>query len=152
MYGRKAAGSDTQVRAGVAVVIRDKQGRILLEKRSDNGMWGIPGGGIEPGESVREAALREIKEETGLDVEITRLIGVYSEPTEQRIVTYPDNGDVCHLVDIILEGKWISGSLTRSKESEELRFFSLQALPEDIVPPALLPLRDALNESYGQVR
>lgn len=152
MYGKKVAGPDTEVRAGVAVAIWDHEGRILLERRSDNGMWGLPGGGIDPGESVKEAALREIKEETGLNIEITRFVGVYSEPSEHRIVTYPDNGDVRHLVDIILEGKRSSGALTLSKESKELRFFDPSTLPEDIAPPALKPLRDAINKSYGQIR
>ncbi len=152
MYAPKPVTPDTEVRAGVAVVILDKEGRILLEKRTDNGMWGLPGGKIEPSESIREAALREIKEETGLDIEITKLIGVYSEPSGQRIVTYPNSEDVCHLIDIILEGKPLSGSLALSPESEELRFFDPQALPKDIVPPALMPLRDAINKSYSQIR
>ena len=56
----------THVKVGVGVIILDDSGRILLEKRRDNGMWGLPGGGIEPGESIYETALREVEEETGL--------------------------------------------------------------------------------------
>lgn len=148
MYEKKTAGPDTQVRVGVAVVIRDKQGRVLLEKRSDCGMWGLPGGAIEPGESVREAALREVKEETGLEVEIIRLVGIYSDPQE-RIVTYPDK--VCQLVDILLEARPLSGKLAPSRESEELRFFDPSSLP-DTVPPTWAPLRDALNGATPQIR
>lgn len=151
MYGRKTAGPDTQVRLGVAVVIRDKRGRILLEKRRDSGMWGVCGGGIEPGETVRRTALREVKEETGLTVKITRLIGVYSNPAD-RIVTYPDNGDVRHLVDIFLEAIWVSGALKISEESLALEFFDPASLPKDLVPAARVPLRDVLDGNDGQVR
>jgi len=151
MYGRKAATPQTQVRVGVGVVIRDHEGRILFEKRSDSRMWAIPGGGVEPGESVKEAALREIREETGLTVEITRLVGVYSGP-EDRIVTYPSNGDVIQHVDIILEGVPVSGTLTPSHESETLQYFDPNQLPSEVVPSTWAPLRDALEGNYGQLR
>lgn len=122
--------------------MRDISGRILLEKRSDCGWWGLPGGRIEPGESVRQAAIREVKEETGLTVEITRLLGVYSEPAG-RIVTYPDN--VVHLVDIVLEARILSGELSCSSESEMLEFLDPGQLPTEIVPPAQKPLQDFIN-------
>ena len=143
MYSKEVADANTRVRAGVGVVIRDQRGWILLEKRSDNGMWGLPGGRIEPGESVTEAAMREVKEETGLIITITRLLGVYSEPTN-RIVTFSDN--VVHLVDILLEAGVVSGELSCSNESEDLQFYDPAALPpeSDIVPPARLPLQDVL--------
>lgn len=152
MYARKTAGLDTRLRTGVGVILRDAQGRILLEKRSDNGMWGIPGGGIDPGESVQEAALREIKEETGLTIRIIKLIGVYSELSQQRIVTYPNKGDVCHLVDVVVEARALSGTLTPSPESETLEFFKPQDVPTDLAPPSRAPLQDALNRRYGQIR
>jgi ADP-ribose pyrophosphatase YjhB (NUDIX family) len=151
MYAKKAADANTRVRVGVGVIVLDSRGWILLEKRSDCGMWGLPGGKIEPGESVTEAAVREVKEETGLNVEITRLLGVYSEP-ESHIVTFLDNGDVVHLVDILLEAKIRSGELSISSESEALQFFNPTALPWDIVPPALAPLQDFLEGKTGTIR
>jgi 8-oxo-dGTP pyrophosphatase MutT (NUDIX family) len=152
MYGRAGAGPDTPVRAGVGVIVRDRRGWVLLEKRRDCGVWGLPGGRIEPGESVREAARREVREETGLTVEITGLVGVYSEPSAGRIVTYPDNGDVVHLVDVILEAKPLGGELCCGDESEEVRFFDPALLPAMIVPPAQLPIRDALRCHFGIIR
>ncbi len=151
MYAKKAADANTRVRVGAGVIVLDSRGWILLEKRSDCGMWGLPGGRIEPGESVTEAAVREVYEETGLTVEITRLLGVYSEP-ESRIVTFLDNGDVVHLVDILLEAKIISGELFISSESEALHFFNPTTLPSDIVPPALAPLQDFLQGQTGIIR
>ena len=74
MYANQVIDPDIiRVKVGVGVIVVDDSGEILLEKRRDNGMWGLPGGGIEPGESVYETALREVKEETGLDIEITGL-------------------------------------------------------------------------------
>lgn len=151
MYAKKAADTNTRVRVGVGVIVLDSRGWILLEKRSDCGMWGLPGGRIEPGESVTEAAVREVKEETGLNVEITRLLGVYSE-RESHIVTFLDNGDVVHLVDILVEAKIRSGELSISSESEALQFFNPSALPSDIVPPALAPLQDFLEGKTGTIR
>ncbi len=151
MYSKKAADANTRVRVGVGVVVRDQRGWILLEKRSDCGLWGLPGGRIEPGESVVEAAVREVKEETGLAVAISNLLGVYSEPAD-RIVTFPDN--VVHLVDVLLEATIVSGELSCSSESEELQFFKPSALPSesDIVPPARVPLQDFLKGNLGSVR
>src|SRR6266404_7751893 len=72
------------VRPSVSAVIFDRRGRLLLQQRSDGGQWGLPGGSVEIGESLAEAARREVLEETGLVVVVRRLIGVYSEPALQR--------------------------------------------------------------------
>lgn len=86
-----------------------------------------------------EAAVREVKEEADLTIRLTRLLGVYSEPSE-RIVTYLDNGDVVHLVDIVLEATVVSGTLTCSSESLDLQFYVPECLPSEVVPPARVPL------------
>jgi len=149
MFSQKVADDRTKIRAGVGVILQNAQGEILLEKRSDCGWWGLPGGRIEPGESVLETALREVKEETGLAIAITSLLGIYSEPTD-RIVTYPDN--IVQLVDVILVGTIVSGTLSCSHESEALQFFQPTALPAEIVPPALAPLQDFINGLTGMIR
>jgi 8-oxo-dGTP pyrophosphatase MutT (NUDIX family) len=151
MFSQQAVDGRTQIRLGVGIILRDARGWILLEKRSDNGLWGPPGGRVEPGESMAEAAVREVREETGLTVEVTRLVGVYSVPTD-RIVTYPDNGDVRHLIDVVVEGVIRSGNLTCSPESEALAFFPPTGLPADLVPPARLPLEDFLSHQTGVLR
>lgn len=149
MFSQQVADVNTRVRVGVGVIVQDQQGDILLEKRSDCGMWGLPGGKIEPGESVMATALREVKEETGLTISITQLLGVYSGPVD-RIVSYPDN--VVHLVDIILLGTILSGELSCSSESEALQFFNLTHLPSELVPPAREPLQDFVNGVSGVIR
>jgi len=151
MYAQKEADSNTRVRVGVGLVIRNAEGAVLLERRSDNGFWGLPGGRIEPGESILQTALREALEETGLTISLTRLLGVYSGP-EHRIVTYPDN--VVQLVDILLEAVIVAGKLMCSSESTELRFFQPRGFPPEveIVPPARAPLHDFVNGVVGVIR
>ena len=150
MYGSTVV-SGMRVRAGVGVVIWGPGRSILLEKRRDCGWWGLPGGRVEPGESLSDAAIREVAEETGLTVEITHLIGVYSSP-DGRIVMYPDNGDVVQLIDVIVEARVRSGQLRCSEESEELRYFPVGELPAHVVPPACQPIRDAIEGQRGVLR
>lgn len=149
LYADRQADANTIVRLGVAVVVRDAEGRILLERRSDCGWWGLPGGRVDAGESVAQAAIREVHEETGLTVRITGLVGLYSEPPG-RIVTFPDN--VVHLVDAAVTAEIVSGELTISHESEDLRFFPPHDLPADIVPPAKRLLADAIEGLSGVLR
>ena len=151
MYAQKHADGNTRVRIGVGIVIRNVDGSVLLERRSDNDLWGLPGGRIEPGESILQTALREAKEETGLTVTVVRLLGVYSGP-EERIVTFPDG--VVQLVDILLEAHIVTGELACSSESSELQFFHPPAFPPETetVPPARLPLRDIAAGLSGVVR
>jgi len=150
IYDQNRADANTHVRVGVGLVIRDMNGDILLERRSDNGLWGLPGGRVEPGESLLQTALREAKEETGLTIVVIRPLGVYSGP-EDRIVIYPDA--VVQLVDILLEASIVSGDLVCSSESIELRFFQPGRFPSEaeIVPPARLPLRDVIAGNCGMI-
>jgi ADP-ribose pyrophosphatase YjhB (NUDIX family) len=114
-----AAPKANSIVPAVSVVVPDDQERFLLIRRTDNKYWSIPGGGMEPGESVREAAMREVKEETGIDCEITGLIGIYSNP--QHVAAY-DNGEVRQEFSICLTGRLLGGSLRTSSESSEVRF------------------------------
>ncbi len=132
-----------QIRPGAAAVILTDEG-VLLQRRSDNGRWGLPGGAVEPGESVSVAVVREVFEETGLTVEPIRLIGVYSDPANHQVITYPD-GNVIHYVSIVFECRITGGTLTCCDETLELAFFDPEALPSDVLPIARVRIVDALE-------
>jgi ADP-ribose pyrophosphatase YjhB (NUDIX family) len=130
------------IRPGVSAVILTPEG-ILLQRRSDNGFWGLPGGGVEPGESVTEAIVREVREETGLEVRPGRLVGVYSSPSVHQIVTYPD-GNVIHYVSSTFEARIVGGALACGSESLELGWFDPQKLPDGLMPMHKIRIEDAL--------
>lgn len=106
--------------------IFNENGEVLLQKRADCNKWGFPGGAVELGETPEMAAKREVKEETGLDIEVQKLIGIYTDSD----VVYP-NGDKAHSICICYEMKFIGGVLVCDKdETLELKFFSLDDMPE----------------------
>jgi D-sedoheptulose 7-phosphate isomerase len=148
LFAQAHADGRTQLRVNAAVLLRDARGRVLLEKRADCGLWGVPGGRVEPGESIAEAARREIREETGLDIRVTSLRGVYSGP-EDRIISFPDA--VVQVIDVVVEGEVVSGDVSLSAESEAMEFFPLSALPpaSAIIPPARRLLEDLVNGATG---
>lgn len=110
-----------------SAAVTDEEGRVLLQRRADNGLWALPGGGMEPTESLPEAAVREVKEETGLDVEITGLVGTYSDP--RHIVAYTD-GEVRRQFNVCFAARIAGGEPALSEESTELRFVSPEELDE----------------------
>ncbi len=133
----------------VGVIVRDPQGRILLERREDCGLWGLLGGRMDYGESVEQTALREVGEETGLKIVVERLVGVYSDPA--RIVSYP-NGDVRQPVVVVVEAAALPGEITASQESLEVIYFPPNALPRLVMPHAQSALRDCLKGQIPSLR
>ncbi len=104
---------------GVTAFVRDDAGRALLIRRTDNGLWALPGGAQEIGEYVAQAAVRETREETGIEIEVTGLIGIYSNP--DHVVAYAD-GEVRQQFSILFRGRPLGGSPTPSSESSEVRW------------------------------
>jgi 8-oxo-dGTP pyrophosphatase MutT (NUDIX family) len=129
------------VRTSVSAVIFDRRGRLLLQQRSDGGQWGLPGGSVEIGESLHDAVIREVSEETGLTVVPGRLIGLYSSP-EFQIVRYPD-GNAWHYVSACFECRVRSGTLTTCDETLALEWAALSRLPRPMLPNHLIRIRDA---------
>ena len=117
---------------GAAVLIMDPEKRLLLLKRSDNACWGIPGGGMEPGEIVEMAARREVREETGLDVRKLELFGVFSGP--ELYYKYP-NGDEVHNVTIVYLSRNVIGDIQLNHEHTNWRWFSANHIPTNISSP-----------------
>lgn len=116
-------GKEGQLRIGCSAIIFDaKREKVLLTRRTDNGRWCLPGGGMESGESVAEACEREVWEETGLKVRVKRLLGVYSNP--DQLVIYND-GNKVFMVVLNFEVEIIEGELGLSNETTEVGYFSL---------------------------
>ena len=136
---RKIVGHRPLLQVGASVIVEDDQGRVLLQKRTDNHWWGYAGGSTELDERVEDAAARELLEETGLIAGKLELFGVFSGKELHYI--YP-NGDEVSNVDIVFLCKEYTGSLRLDgEESEELRFFEPGKLPENLSPPIVIPLR-----------
>jgi ADP-ribose pyrophosphatase YjhB (NUDIX family) len=130
------------VRSSVSAVIFDRGGRLLLlQQRSDGGQWGLPGGAVEIGESVHDAVIREVREETGLRVAVRRLVGVYSEPGRQ-VVRYPD-GNVWHYISVCFECTVRGGELTTCDETLALAYVPVGRLPATLLPNHRIRIRDA---------
>src|SRR6266567_6286423 len=112
---------------GSSAVVVDGEGRILLQRRSDSGNWALPGGKMDIGETFAESAVREVKEETGFDVRIERIIGIYSDPG--HVFAY-DDGEVRQEFSICLACAIVGGELSISSESTAVRFFPLGELAD----------------------
>ncbi|MFJ3926422.1 NUDIX domain-containing protein [Streptomyces sp. NPDC090022] len=115
-----APEANSLVPAASAVVV-DHAGRVLLQRRTDNGMWALPGGTMEPGEPIGECAVRETLEETGVTVEITGIVGTYTNP--RHVFAY-DDGEVRQEFSICLLARPVGGALRVSDESSEVGWFA----------------------------
>ena len=127
-------------RIGVFALIFNYEKQILLGHRRDIDWWNLPGGGMEYGETVDEAVCREVREETGLEVKVERLVGVYSKPQKQEVVlTF-----LCQA---------IGGTLQPTEETRESRYFAPEALPENTLPKHRQRIEDALlNKQRAVIR
>jgi 8-oxo-dGTP diphosphatase len=142
---RAHVGHTMLLTPAVAAVIRDDAGRVLLICRGDGRGWSVPGGFMEPGEQLADCLVREVREETGLEVEVLRLVGVYSDPAVNQI-TFP-NGDQVHLVSATFECRVVGGHLhPDGEESLEVAYFSPDALPGTLVGAHQNRIQDALRE------
>ncbi|HIX78242.1 MAG TPA: NUDIX hydrolase [Candidatus Fusicatenibacter merdavium] len=140
---RKIVGHRPLLQVGASVIVEDEEGRVLLQKRSDNHCWGYAGGSVELDEDVEDAAKRELLEETGLTANSLELFGVFSGKELHYI--YP-NGDEVSNIDIVYICKDYTGTLKRQEsEVEELRFFAPDEIPDKLSPPIRKPLEQWLK-------
>ncbi|MEU8002204.1 NUDIX domain-containing protein [Catellatospora sp. NPDC049111] len=135
------AEHDLVVRAVCGVVVQDDTGRVLLMCRAGEDTWGLPGGGVESGETWEQAALRECREETGWDVTLHGLLGLYSDPATQ-IHRYP-SGKRAHFVGAVFLGSPVRLAGTPDGEGTRLGWFALDELPGPLFAPDVPVLRDA---------
>lgn len=139
------ASEPTDMRLSVSALVRRaaEAREILLMKRSDNAHWGLPGGYVEVGESVVEATRREVREETGYEIEVGRLVGVYSDPARQVIQYDPEHR--VQAVNLCFEAVAAgpAGEPTTPEETLELGFFDVDTLPTPFVPIHEIRVADA---------
>ena len=140
---RQLVGNRTLISVGARAVIQDKQEKILLVQRSDNGKWVMPAGSIELGESILDCLKREVREETGLEVLAATPIALYSEPRFAFTTAYGDHYQMFALVFRI--DAWSGTLQTETNETSAARFFAYNELPADMSALYLETLEDARN-------
>jgi len=134
----------TRVIPAASAVITEEQGRVLLGKRTDNSLWTIPGGTMKPGETIADTAIREVMEETGIDVEVVSLIGIYSNPS--HVVEYSD-GEVRQQFSVCFACRRVGGELATSDETSEVGYFSSDELEDmEIHPSIRLRIQHSLED------
>jgi ADP-ribose pyrophosphatase YjhB (NUDIX family) len=129
---------------GAAMLIADEKNRLLLMKRSDSGCWGPPGGAVELGEVVEDAARREVREETGLELGDLSLFGVFSGP--ELFYVYP-NGDQVYNVTIVYLTRYNGGDIRLNEEHTDWRWFGTADIPEAISPP----IKPVIAQFFGNL-
>lgn len=152
-YMRKMIGHKKMISVGLAAILIDKEGRVLLEKRTDNGKYCLPGGSINFDETVKEGLIREVYEETGIQIEDPKLFMILSGKKEEFV--YP-NGDVTDYVDLIFYAYLKEGQeprMNHDDESSEVKFYSLDQLPDEneFLRGTLTPLEKIKNKDFSLV-
>ena len=130
------------------VVVEDDAGRILLIQRSDNGNWALPGGAMDIGETIVEAAIREVREETGITCAVTGLVGIYSNP--KHVLEYTNDGEVRQEFSIVFLAKAVEGTPTPSSESTSVKWVSVEEVCSFHFHPSMrLRIDHYLNRGDG---
>ncbi len=137
-------GRQARLRPGASAIIFDSsRQKVLLTRRSDNGRWCLPGGGMDPGESAEETCVREALEETGLEVRVIKLVGVYTSPN--IMVEYAD-GNRVQPVSFSFEAEVTGGELSLSDETTEYGYFCVNELDAvDLLEHHRLRIEDAIQ-------
>ncbi|MGW3042466.1 NUDIX hydrolase [Kitasatospora sp. NPDC001159] len=137
-----AAPPANSVVPSVTAVVTDTDGRLLLIHKTDNNLWALPGGGHDIGESVADTVVREVREETGIDVEVAAVVGLYTDPG--HVMAY-DDGEVRQQFSICFRARPVGGVLRTSSESKEVRWVNPADLNDlDIHPSMRLRIQHGL--------
>ncbi|MBB5957696.1 ADP-ribose pyrophosphatase YjhB (NUDIX family) [Saccharothrix tamanrassetensis] len=137
------APKPNSIRVAVSAIVQDPTGRLLMIRRTDNDKYAIPGGGQDVGETLAQAVVREVEEETGIHVEVTGLVGLYSNPN--HVIAY-DDGEVRQEFSICFRAQPIGGELRTSNESKEVLWVEPNRLPDlDIHPSIRLRIEHGLS-------
>lgn len=118
-----------EFKIGVFGIVTNTEKEILLCLRNDYNIWNLPGGKLEKGESPWQGVIREIKEETGLNTEIIRLVGIYSKPNKDEIV-------------FCFECNILGGELTLNDEAKDIKYFSVDEIPKNTIQKQIERIKD----------
>lgn len=130
---RAIIGTRPLLICGAGIIVLDDHNRVLMQLRKDNNCWGFPGGIIELGEKVEDAAIREVFEETGLMVSDLKLFGIFSG--SELHYTYP-NGDEVYIIDILFISNNFNGNIKiQGSECNDVKFFDIDNIPLNLSPP-----------------
>lgn len=133
-YNDPNAPKANSIVVAVTVFVLDDQDRVLLIRRTDNGLWAIPGGAQDFGEYIAETAVRETKEESGIDVEVTGIVGTYTDP--KHVMAYTD-GEVRQQFSICFRARYLGGEPTPSSESSQVRWVAQADLDDLPIHPSM---------------
>lgn len=133
-YRDRDAPRANSIVVAVTAIVRNKDGQVLMIERTDNGLWAVPGGAQDIGETVVEAVVREVREETGVDVEVIGLSGIYSDP--RHVIAY-DDGEVRQEFSLCFRARPVGGDLRTSAESRRVQWVSPERLASLDIHPAI---------------
>lgn len=122
-----------KVTIGVFGIITNKQDEILLVHRNDYDLWNLPWGALDPNESPWDGVIREVKEETWLDIEVTKLLWIYSKPTENDIV-----------INFLCKEIW--GEFTLNEEARDIKYFPIKDIPKNTIPKQVDRIHDYFED------
>lgn len=131
-YDDPAAPPANSIVPAANVIVINADQRILMIKRSDNDNWAVPGGALDLGESLPETAVREVREETGIECEVTGLVGIFTDP--KHLIHFTSNDEVRQEFSVVFTARPLSGEPTPSSETTEVRWIerdSVSSLPMD---------------------
>lgn len=133
-YNDPNAPKANSIVVAVTCFVLDEQGRVLLIRRTDNGLWALPGGAQDFGEYIAETAVRETREEAGIDIEVVDVVGIYTNPN--HVVEY-DDGEVRQQFSICFRARYLGGEPTTSDESAEVRWVDREELDKLPIHPSM---------------
>lgn len=133
-YNDPDAPTANSIVVAVAAIVRNDAGELLMIERTDNGLWAVPGGAQDVGESVVDTVRREVREETGIEVEVTSLSGIYSDPA--HVIAY-DDGEVRQEFSLCFHARPVGGDLRTSSESRRVHWVPPSRLDTLTIHPSM---------------